>query len=67
MVPYDPRWATLFEQCKSALLQILGPEVLAVHHVGSTSVHGLCAKPVLDILVSIPELDRGVGLSEAFT
>ena len=33
VVPYDPRWATLFEQCKSALLQILGPEVLAVHHV----------------------------------
>ena len=67
VVPYDPRWARLFEECRAALLQVLGPEVLEVHHVGSTSVQGLCAKPILDILVSIPEFDRGVGLSEAFT
>jgi GrpB-like predicted nucleotidyltransferase (UPF0157 family) len=58
VVSYDSRWPTLFEQSLGELRSTLGRSVLKIHHVGSTSVPGLCAKPVLDILVSIPDLHR---------
>ena len=65
VVAYRPLWAALFEKARSDLRRACGPEVLEVHHVGSTSVPGLCAKPVLDILASIPDFDRGVALVPA--
>ena len=58
----DPRWSTLFEEASSDLHRALGPEISEVHHVGSTSVYGLCAKPILDILVSVPDFERSVKL-----
>jgi GrpB-like predicted nucleotidyltransferase (UPF0157 family) len=62
LVEYDPRWLPLFEQARAELSQALGPAILAIHHVGSTSVPGLCAKPVLDILVSVPHLQTALNL-----
>jgi GrpB-like predicted nucleotidyltransferase (UPF0157 family) len=55
VVPYDARWPVLFEAASAELVEALGSSILAVHHVGSTSVPGLCAKPVLDLLVSVPD------------
>jgi GrpB-like predicted nucleotidyltransferase (UPF0157 family) len=57
VVPYDARWPSLFEEARAELKSVLGPRVLGIHHVGSTSVVGLCAKPILDLLVSVPDLD----------
>ena len=57
VVPYDPRWPVLFEEAAAQLRALLGPAILAVHHVGSTAVRGLCAKPILDVLVSVPDFD----------
>jgi GrpB-like predicted nucleotidyltransferase (UPF0157 family) len=57
IVDYDHRWPALFEQARAELQAALGPSILAVHHVGSTAVPGLCAKPVLDILVSVPQFE----------
>jgi GrpB-like predicted nucleotidyltransferase (UPF0157 family) len=57
VVPYDPRWPILFEESSAELRMALGPSILAVHHVGSTAVPGLCAKPILDVLVSVPNFD----------
>jgi hypothetical protein len=62
VVPYDPRWVTLFRQAELELRQSLGEAISDVHHVGSTSVPGLCAKPILDMLVSISDFERGVSL-----
>jgi GrpB-like predicted nucleotidyltransferase (UPF0157 family) len=62
VVPYDPRWAALFDEASLEIAHALGPAILAVHHVGSTSVRGLHAKPILDILVSIPDFSRGLAL-----
>ena len=56
VVPHDPRWASLFDEASSQLRSKLGTSILDVHHVGSTAVPGLCAKPVLDMLVLIPSL-----------
>ncbi len=60
-VPHDPGWAEAFEAEAAALRSILGDEALAVHHIGSTSVPGLAAKPTVDVLVEvrrIGEIDR---------
>lgn len=56
-MPYDPRWPILFEEAAAHLKRALAPAILAVHHVGSTAVPGLCAKPILDLLVSVPDFE----------
>lgn len=61
VVPYDPRWPILFEETAAELRAALGPS-LVVHHVGSTAVPGLCAKPILDVLVSVPDFDEATQL-----
>lgn len=55
---YDPEWPARFEQELPALERVLGKSVTGgIHHVGSTSVPGLDAKPVIDILAGIEDLD----------
>ena len=65
VVPYDDRWHALFEQASAELKSALGAAIVDVHHVGSTSVRGLCAKPILDMLVTIPHLSGGAALVPA--
>ena len=54
VVPYDPSWPKLFEAEAAQLMADWGPHVVYVHHVGSTSVRELQAKPIIDL---IPVLD----------
>ena len=49
VLPYDPAWKEQFEQIKAELLSAVGAYVIAVEHVGSTSVEGMSAKPCIDI------------------
>lgn len=56
VVEYDPGWPARFNVEKQQLLAALAPVDARVEHVGSTAVPGLCAKPVLDILVGVDEL-----------
>lgn len=49
VLDYNPTWPALFEAEKSCILELIGDMVDDVHHVGSTSVIGLCAKPKIDI------------------
>jgi GrpB-like predicted nucleotidyltransferase (UPF0157 family) len=59
IVPHDPRWAARFEQESVALTDAIGEWVDGgVHHVGSTAVPGLAAKPVIDILVGVRSLEE---------
>jgi len=62
MGPYDARWPMLFRDAAFELDQEVGDRILGVHHIGSTSVPGMCSKPILDILVSVPGLERSLGL-----
>ncbi|MEQ2468086.1 GrpB family protein [Niallia sp. Sow4_A1] len=50
---YNPHWPTLFNQEANRIRYILGSKVLQLEHVGSTSVPGLCAKPIIDILMVV--------------
>lgn len=59
IVPYDSSWPALFEHEKKLLEDAIGPWITGgVHHVGSTAVPGLAAKPVIDILVGVDDLGR---------
>ncbi|THK34557.1 GrpB family protein [Ensifer sp. MPMI2T] len=49
VVDYDPAWPDLFEAEKSRIVGLIGDVVDDIHHVGSTSIAGLCAKPKIDI------------------
>ena len=48
VMPYDERWAQDFEAIASEIRDSLGELALAIEHVGSTSVPGLSAKPIID-------------------
>ena len=56
VVPYDPAWAGAFRVWRDRLAGRLGRTALRIEHVGSTSVPGLAAKPVIDIQVSVASL-----------
>ena len=53
VVPYDPDWPARFETIRARIESALGDSALAIEHVGSTSVSGLAAKPVIDIDVVV--------------
>jgi GrpB-like predicted nucleotidyltransferase (UPF0157 family) len=53
IVPYDPSWPAMFEQEAAAIRAALGSIARRIDHVGSTSVQGLDAKPIVDIQVSV--------------
>lgn len=50
---YDPEWKILFSEIASKLRSSLGDFAVRIDHVGSTSVIGLDAKPIIDIQISV--------------
>lgn len=55
VLPYDINWKTDFEKIKAEVENALGKLIVAVEHVGSTSVEGMSAKPCIDIDVVIKD------------
>jgi GrpB-like predicted nucleotidyltransferase (UPF0157 family) len=53
VVDYDPAWPELFEQIRSCVWPAIRDVALSVEHVGSTSVPGLAAKPIIDMTVVV--------------
>ena len=54
---YDPQWPARFSSVRDLLLTALGVRALAVEHVGSTSVPGLAAKPIVDVLLIVADIE----------
>ncbi len=52
---YDPRWPDRYAEHAARLREALGARVVRVEHVGSTSVPGLAAKPIIDIALEVPD------------
>ena len=67
LVPYDSEWPSRFLAEAKALSQALGGHAVRIEHVGSTSVPGLAAKPVVDIQVSVRELSDFTTLAASLT
>lgn len=61
VVDYDPSWPAQFEKLRSQIWEAVGELAVSVEHVGSTSVPGLAARPIIDIdvvVASIADLGR---------
>jgi len=61
---YDPNWTVEFEKEKRSLLDVFGDKITAIEHIGSTSVPGLPAKPIIDIIAAIPTFDNAEDFIE---
>jgi GrpB-like predicted nucleotidyltransferase (UPF0157 family) len=58
VVPHDPNWRSLFESESNQIVIALGANAVAIHHIGSTSIEKIYAKPIIDILVEVKSIDR---------
>ncbi len=57
VVPHDPSWEDKYQREARKLCEILGNEIVEIHHIGSTSIPGLPAKPVIDILIGVRKIE----------
>lgn len=55
LLPYDGAWPRLYDGEAARVLSVLGGKVLLLEHVGSTSVPGLSAKPIIDMLLAVAD------------
>jgi GrpB-like predicted nucleotidyltransferase (UPF0157 family) len=55
---YDPRWPIFFREEAAKIRSFMGKDCVDIHHVGSTSVPGLAAKPIIDMVLVTGDLER---------
>jgi GrpB-like predicted nucleotidyltransferase (UPF0157 family) len=55
VVDYDPEWPRLYRREAERIRAVLGERVVRLEHIGSTSVPGLAAKPIIDVLLVVPD------------
>ncbi|MGR9464315.1 GrpB family protein [Rhizobium leguminosarum] len=60
LVPHDPQWPQAFQRIRDRLLTLL-PQALSIDHIGSTSIPGMTAKPLIDIDMVLPDLGHIEG------
>ena len=68
LLPHDSRWAALAEAEAARVRRVIGPPGIEIHHIGSTAIPGIAAKPILDLLgvtSSLAELDAARPALEA--
>ncbi|QSJ01017.1 GrpB family protein [Bacillus sp. 3a] len=53
LVPWSAEWVKEFEMEKKRIEEVIGQYIVNVHHIGSTAVSGLSAKPIIDIAIEI--------------
>jgi GrpB-like predicted nucleotidyltransferase (UPF0157 family) len=59
IVPYDPEWPRRFEAERALLERVLAPwSEDGIHHVGSTAIPGLAAKPIIDMVAGVRDLEE---------
>ncbi|MDJ0717944.1 MAG: GrpB family protein [Prochloraceae cyanobacterium] len=56
-VPHNPEWKRLFESEKKILQTAIGKDILDIQHIGSTSIPGIIAKPILDIAIAVTNFE----------
>lgn len=65
VVPHDPHWRDAFEEEAQQVAAALGENVVAIHHIGSTAIPNIYAKPIIDLLVEVRDIARVDGCSSA--
>jgi GrpB-like predicted nucleotidyltransferase (UPF0157 family) len=65
VLPHNPQWRVAFEAEARQVATALGETVVAIHHIGSTAIPNIYAKPVVDLLVEVKEITDVDGRSSA--
>ena len=63
---YSTKWAKMFEREAKLIKNILKDQCLAVYHIGSTAVPGLKAKPIIDMMPVVKDIQKVDQMAEAF-
>ena len=58
VVPYDDSWPDQYEQESIRIKGVFGKEIVNIHHIGSTSIPGMSAKPIIDLLVEVVDIKK---------
>ena len=58
VVPHSPGWAAVVRAEADRLTAVPGDEVIAIHHIGSIAIPGISAKPIINILLAVREVER---------
>jgi GrpB-like predicted nucleotidyltransferase (UPF0157 family) len=56
LADYNPQWPQVYAQHERRIRAALGPAAVHIEHIGSTSVPGLAAKPIIDVLVTVEDI-----------
>ncbi|MFB6151719.1 MAG: GrpB family protein [Haloarculaceae archaeon] len=64
IVDYDPAWPGLFERERERMAEVIGDLVVSIEHVGSTSVPGLAAKPIIDVCPVVEDMGTARAVSD---
>ena len=67
VVEHDPGWKVQFEVEAAIWRRLIGHDVVAIHHVGSTAIPRICAKPIIDLLVVVRDIERVDEFNEELT
>jgi GrpB-like predicted nucleotidyltransferase (UPF0157 family) len=57
VVSYNPNWKDMYEKESEKIKNILNDIIIDIHHIGSTAIPGIKAKPVIDILVEVKDIE----------
>jgi GrpB-like predicted nucleotidyltransferase (UPF0157 family) len=66
LVPHNPEWSQLADQEAERILKALSFQVIGIYHIGSTSVPGIKAKPILDFVLEVQNLDDVIHNKQEF-
>lgn len=66
VVDYNPLWQEKYEKEARLIRKILADNCIAIYHIGSTSVKGLAAKPIIDIMVAVRSLEKVDNVAKDF-
>lgn len=58
VIRFSERWSLDFEKEAAVLEKVFGAEVIKIHHIGSTSIHGLSAKPIIDMMPVVKDITQ---------
>ncbi|WP_163539867.1 GrpB family protein [Gracilibacillus sp. YIM 98692] len=58
IMPYDEAWPEKYLEASEEIKTVLGQELLYLYHIGSTSIPGMAAKPIIDILAEVQDIQR---------
>ncbi|SFL60776.1 GrpB domain, predicted nucleotidyltransferase, UPF0157 family [Paenibacillus sp. 1_12] len=58
VLPYDEKWSILFKEEAAKIKTVYGDKILNIHHIGSTAIPSVYAKPIIDIMVVVKDISK---------